>query len=181
MLNGSLCKLRHVQASELNNYIALLNDLPSRGEHYSSLFQAPEAIRRDFESNGFVTDEREVFAIEDKLGHLVGSIFHFKARTPICREIGYRLFDTELAGRGYITQATRMLCDYLFRAHQVNRLQLLMDTQHSASERIAQKAGFSYEGIMRQAFFINGHLRDSKVYSLLRCEWESQRGASNVT
>jgi ribosomal-protein-alanine N-acetyltransferase len=174
MLKGSLCTVRHIVATDLNTYIALLNDLPSRGDYFASQFQSPEAIRREFALTGFVTDERETFVIDDKAGRLVGVLSHFKARTPVCREIGYRLFEPELAGRGYMTQATRMVCNYLFRAFPLNRLELLMDPRNIGSERIAQKCGFSYEGTMRGAFFTNGMLRDTKVYSLLRAEWEGQ-------
>jgi [ribosomal protein S5]-alanine N-acetyltransferase len=180
MLKGSLCTVRHVVSNDLNTYIALLNDLPSRGHYYSSQFQSPEAIRKEFMLNGFATDDRETFVIEDKAGQLVGLIGHFKGRTALCREIGYRLFQPALAGRGFISQASMLLRDYLFRAYAFNRLELLMDPENLASERIAQKCGFSYEGTMRGAFCINGQLRDTKVYSLLRAEWEALPAAPDV-
>lgn len=172
MLKGHLCTVRHLLSADLNTFIALSNDLPSRGAFFSQQFNSPEAMRKEFMLTGFVSDERETFVIEDQHHHLIGVIFHFKSRTPICREIGYHLFDPQLGGRGYITEATQLLVNYLFRAFQYNRLQLLMDPLNLASERIAQKCGFTEEGTMRQAFFINGALRDSKVYSLLRHEWE---------
>ncbi|CDG82665.1 GNAT family N-acetyltransferase [Janthinobacterium agaricidamnosum] len=171
MLKGHLCTVRHLLSSDLNTFIALLNDLPSRGEFFPMNFKSPEVIRRDFMQTGLVTDDHEMFVIEDRHHHIVGIISHFKSRTPICREIGYRLFDTALAGRGYVTAATRLLADHLFRAYQYHRLELLMDTDNLASERIALKCGFHYEGLMRQAFFHNGMIRDVKIYSLLRPEW----------
>jgi len=175
MLKGPLCTVRHVVAADLNTFIALLNDLPSRGEYFSYQFQSPEAIRKEFALSAFVTDEREQYVIEDKSGNIVGTITHFKSRTPVAREVGYRLFDPALGGRGYTTEATRMLCDYLFRAHTYNRLELLMAPDNIGSERVAQKCGFAYEGTMRGVFFTNGEMRDAKMYSLLRADWEAQR------
>ena len=122
--------------------------------------------------NGFVTDDSELFVVEDRSHHIVGVITHFKARTPTSREIGYRLLEPALAGRGYMTEATRLLVDYLFRVHVWQRLELLTAPQNTGSVRIAQKCGFSEEGTLRQAFFINGRYHDVKMYSLLRPEWE---------
>ncbi|MDC8759928.1 GNAT family N-acetyltransferase [Janthinobacterium fluminis] len=173
MIKGQLCTLRHLTSADLNQFIALSNDLPSRGDYYSTLFKSPEAMRRDFMQTGFVTEDSEMFVIEDSFHHVVGHITHFKSRTPLCREIGYRLFEPGLAGRGYVSEATRLLVNYLFMAHQYHRLELLMDPLNIGSERIAQKCGFTEEGTLRQAFFVNGAIRDTKMYSLLRPEWEA--------
>ena len=174
MLKGTLCTVRHVQAADLNNYIALVNDLPSRGEFFSMQFKSPEVIRREFMQTGLVTEDSELFLIEDQHQHIIGTITHFKSRTPASREIDYRLFDPQRGGRGYTSEATRLLVDYLFHAYTYHRLELLMDPQNTASERIAQKNGFTQEGLMRQAFFINGSMRDVKMYSLLRPEWQAR-------
>ena len=174
MLKGTLCTVRHVQAADLNNYIALVNDLPSRGEFFSMQFKSPEAMRREFMQTGLVTEDSELFLIEDHHQHIIGTITHFKSRTPASREIGYRLFDPQRGGRGYTSEATRLLVDYLFNAYTYHRLELLMDPQNTASERIAQKNGFTQEGLLRQAFFINGSMRDVKIYSLLRPEWQAR-------
>lgn len=173
MLKGRLCTVRHLLNTDLNTYIALVNDLPSRGDYFSSQFTSPELMRKEFLSTAFVTEERELFVIEDHTHHIVGTISHFKSRTPISREIGYRLFDSSLAGRGYTTEATRLMVNHLFNTYQYHRLELLMAPGNRASERIAQKCGFREEGTLRQAFFLNGALHDSKLYSLLRPEWQA--------
>lgn len=165
--------MRHLLSADLNLFIALLNDLPSRGDYFSSHFKSPETIRREFMLSGFSSEESELFVIEDSGHHIVGVITHFAGRTPLCREIGYRLLEPDMAGRGYITEATQLLIGHLFKAHQYHRLELLMDPHNLASERIAQKCGFTEEGTLRQAFFINGSIRDAKLYSLLRPEWRA--------
>ncbi|GJI96999.1 N-acetyltransferase [Duganella sp. BJB488] len=176
MLKGSLCTVRHLLTTDLNTFIALVNDLPSRGDYFSSHFKSPETMRKEFMQNGFVSDDSELFVIEDGLHHIVGVITHFKSRTPVTREIGYRLFDSKLSGHGYVTEACRMLVDYLFKVHQFHRLELLSAPENVASIRVAQKCGFSAEGTLRQSFFINGRYQDVQVFSLLRPEWEALRG-----
>ncbi len=174
MLKGQLCSLRHLLSADLGSFIALANDLATRGNYFSMQFKSPEALRKDFMQTGFVTDDSELFVIEDSFHRMIGVITHFKGRTPVCREIGYRLFNADLAGRGYVTEATRLLVDYLFNVFQYHRLELLMDPHNIASERIAQKCRFTEEGTLRQSFFINGKMCDVKMYSLLRPEWEAQ-------
>ena len=93
----------------------------------------------------------------------------------VTREIGYRLFDAKLSGRGYVTEACRLLVDYLFNVYQLHRLELLSTPDNVASIRVAQKCGFTAEGMMRQSFFINGAYQDVQIFSLLRPEWEAQR------
>jgi len=77
-----------------------------------------------------------------------------------------------------MSEATRLLVDYLFGAYPYHRLELLMDPLNTGSERIAQKNGFTHEGVLRQAFFINGVMRDVKIYGLLRPEWQARLDAS---
>ena len=175
MLKGSLCTVRHLLTADLNTFIALVNDLPSRGDYFSTQFKSPETMRKEFMQNGFVTEDSELFVIEDQRHHVVGVVTHFKSRTAVSREIGYRLFDPALAGRGYTSEAVRLLVDYLFNVHQYHRLELLTAPENAASVRIAEKCGFSVEGLLRQAFFINGQYRDVSVYGLLRPDWERRR------
>ncbi|MES2298457.1 MAG: GNAT family protein [Pseudomonadota bacterium] len=177
MLKGPLCTLRHITAADLDTYIALLNEPSTRGDYWGAQFQSPDMISKEFAQTGFATEERETLLIVDLQDQMVGMIFHFKGRTAICREIGYRILRPELGGRGYMSHAVAMLCEHLFLAYQYNRLDIYMDVENIASERIAQKCGFSYEGTMRGAFLVNGRLRDSKVYSRLRCEWAARRPA----
>lgn len=175
MLRGQICIVRHVASTDLNTFIALVNDLPSRGDYFSTHFKSPETLRKEFMQNSFVTDDSELFVIEDSLHHIVGVITHFKSRTPTTREIGYRLFDHKLTGRGYVTEACGMLVDYLFSVHQYHRLELLTAPENVSSVRVAQKCGFTAEGSLRQCFFINGRFQDVEVFSLLRPEWEARR------
>jgi len=173
MLKGQLCTVRHLLNTDLNTFIALVNDLPSRGDYFSLFFKSPEAMRREFAQNGFVTEDNELFVIEDlSTSHIIGVVTHFKTRTPTSREIGYRLFDQRLSGFGYTTEAVRLLTDYLFRINPIQRIEVLAAPENIGSVRVAEKCGFREEGTLRQAFFVNGHFQDVKILSLLRNEWE---------
>ena len=175
MLKGKTIDVRHVLAEDLPTYLPLFNDLEARGMHYATTFRSPELMKAEFARTGFAEDDFEHFVIADKAGQLLGTIFHFKSRTPVAREIGYRLFDQRHAGRGVMTEAARLVIDHLFSNYQYQRLQLLMAPDNTASERIAQKCGFTKEGTFRQMFFHRGVYGDAHIYSLLRGEWEAGR------
>lgn len=74
-------------------------------------------------------------------------------------------------GRGYTTEAVKAMIDYGFSQLEYNRLEAMCFLDNFASARVMEKAGMSYEGILRQYMFIKGEYKDLKVYSILREEW----------
>ncbi len=56
----------------------------------------------------------------------------------------------------------------------MRRLQLTVVVGNPASKRVAEKCGFTSEGIARKAVFLGGAHRDLEWFSLLREEAERQ-------
>ena len=69
-----------------------------------------------------------------------------------------------------MTEALSLCADYLFQSTKIHRVQLIIAEGNIASERVAQKCGFTYEGTARQAMFQRGRHQDMKLYALLRNE-----------
>ena len=63
--------------------------------------------------------------------------------------IGYHLFDPEFRGKGYGSRALDLLLSYV---HTLNLLRVFIITSRDniASQRIAEKSGFSYDGPSRE-------------------------------
>jgi RimJ/RimL family protein N-acetyltransferase len=72
--------------------------------------------------------------------------------------------------KGLGTQAQRMLADYLFGTTRAERVEASTDVQNIAERRALERAGFSFEGILRRAQFRGGTWRDLALYSLVRGE-----------
>ena len=53
---------------------------------------------------------------------------------------------------------------------EVHRLQLVIVPANAPSRRIAEKCGFTLEGIARGAFFNDGRSQDVLLFSLLRSD-----------
>jgi len=113
-------------------------------------------------------------AIEDHLalamttsdgGHVVGSMSLFIMK-PGVGEFGYWAAP-EARGRGYTTRALRLLARWTLDELKLPRLQLGTLTGNTASERVAEKAGFSREGVLRSYLDQRGERRDVLMWSLL--------------
>jgi RimJ/RimL family protein N-acetyltransferase len=71
-------------------------------------------------------------------------------------------------GKGYATRAVRLMASWALPEMRLGRLQLHTDPENIASQRVAETAGFSREGVLRA---YNGRKdgarADAVVYSLL--------------
>jgi RimJ/RimL family protein N-acetyltransferase len=87
-------------------------------------------------------------------------------------EVGYWIA-AEARGQGVATAATRLAAEWAFETHpELVRLQLRADLENEASNRVAEKAGFTREGVLR-AQRLNARLgrrTDFVMWSLLRDE-----------
>lgn len=118
------------------------------------------------------SDENETFAFAVTAdGRAVGSIGAFRQENIHRRsaELGYYLAE-EYWGRGMMTEAVRQLCDYVFHTSDVIRIYAEPFAFNAASCRVLEKAGFQYEGTLRQHAVKNGRVLDMKLYSLLNTE-----------
>jgi RimJ/RimL family protein N-acetyltransferase len=70
-------------------------------------------------------------------------------------------------GRGIATRAVRLLARWAFVDLGIERLQLTCGPDNEASQRVAERAGFTREGVLRSRLPFKGRRRDTVVYSLL--------------
>lgn len=84
-------------------------------------------------------------------------------------ELGYWLAE-EYWGRGAMTAAVRQVCREAFRRFGILRIFAEPFADNQGSRRVLEKAGFAYEGTMRNGVYKNGQVHSYCVYSLLREE-----------
>ena len=71
-------------------------------------------------------------------------------------------------GRGVATRATTLLSRWALTDGGVERLELTTHPENIASQRVAEKCGFTREGVVRAAArYPDGSRRDSATFSLL--------------
>ena len=87
--------------------------------------------------------------------------------------ISYAIIAAE-RGRGYATRATRLLAAYGLEHVGFSRIELRTDVENVASQRVAERAGFSYVCLDPRAHEFEHHqpfvheARDEHVYELTR-------------
>jgi RimJ/RimL family protein N-acetyltransferase len=87
-----------------------------------------------------------------------------------CPAIGIALLP-QFRGRGYGTEAQRLLVRFLFETFPINRVQSDTAIDNPAEQRSLEKVGFISEGIVRDAELRNGKYYDHILYSILRREF----------
>lgn len=117
-------------------------------------------------------DENDTFAfaiIVDK--KVIGSIGIFR-QGNIHRqtgELGYYISE-KYWGKGIMVEAVRQICSYVFDKSDIIRIYAEPFAFNAASCRVLEKAGFVYEGTLRNNAVKNGKVIDMKMYSLLKTE-----------
>lgn len=87
-------------------------------------------------------------------------------------EIGYVIARNHW-GKGITTEAVKELIKYGFTKMGLVRVQAKCFVENIGSERVMEKAGMKFEGILRKSMLIKGKHRDLKMYSILKEEFEA--------
>ncbi|MGH3012527.1 MAG: GNAT family N-acetyltransferase, partial [Gaiellaceae bacterium] len=81
-------------------------------------------------------------------------------------EIGYWV-KAGARGGGAATRALGLLTRYAFDELGAGRVQLTTDPDNIGSQRVAEKAGFTRDGVLRSLLDFKGRRRDAVMFSLL--------------
>ena len=115
-------------------------------------------------------DENDTFAFAITVdGKVAGSIGMFRQGNihRLTAELGYYIGE-EYWGRGIMTKAVKQICEYVFEHSDIIRIYAEPFSYNIASCRVLEKAGFQYEGTLRNNAIKNGKVLDMKMYSLLK-------------
>jgi RimJ/RimL family protein N-acetyltransferase len=164
--------LRPVRRHDLDALYTNVNSLSHRGSYFPLGLQSEPVFRRKFDTDGFWTDDEGMLVMVRAADEeMVGEIEFFPiASYLIGFELSYLVFGPEHRTKGYATEALQMLAAYLFARHRIERLQLNIHPDNAPSQRVAEKAGFTMEGLMRQCWYNNGKVHDLQTWSRLRGE-----------
>ncbi|HEV2371617.1 MAG TPA: GNAT family protein [Streptosporangiaceae bacterium] len=91
---------------------------------------------------------------------------HFYADDAELAEVGYWLCRAA-RGRGVATTSVRLVTGWAFGDLHMKRLNLTTAPENVASQRVAERAGFTREGLLRAWVPTSAGRRDSLMFSLL--------------
>ncbi|HWD97607.1 MAG TPA: GNAT family protein, partial [Bryobacteraceae bacterium] len=84
--------------------------------------------------------------------------------------IGYWI-DRAFSGRGVVTSACRALVTSAFREYGLHRVEIRCATGNHRSCAIPRRLGFTEEGVLRDAGFLEDRWVDLRIFSILEQEW----------
>ena len=174
LLQGERVNLRVIEREDL----PLLAEWSNNPEYLGEYVWLPQQSLAEWEKRyDNLTPDTRWFFIEKKDGTKIGTMFHWFIDDLL--EISCILAPNE-RDRGYGTEATRLMVDYLFLSKNIVRIQAHTNAKNMASQKALQNAGFKKEGIIRKSVFRRGEWRDRTLYSILREEWKEPKTLTNT-
>jgi signal transduction histidine kinase/RimJ/RimL family protein N-acetyltransferase len=123
-------------------------------------------------AEGWATGGDATFAIvEVATGRLVGMIGLHRGSRPTRASVGYWLAPAA-RGRGLATRAVRLVAGWAFEDPALERLELMTLVGNDPSGRVALRAGFRREGILRRYLAFRDAAVDAVMYALVRDDLE---------
>ena len=112
------------------------------------------------------TGEERFLIVDRDTGDLLGGV-GLRPDGEGVGEIGYWV-RREARGRGVAPRAVRLLSEWALRERGLARISLITEPENVASQRVAEKAGYHREGLLRSWMELKGERRDFVMFSLLR-------------
>lgn len=102
---------------------------------------------------------------------LVSCYFNFKHKTVVLTFVLLPEFEKN----GFMNECLHEIHSNIFDNYDIYRIEAQVYTENIKSINVLKKTGYLQEGILRNNFMIQGKLRNSYMYSLLKSEWNKNR------
>lgn len=151
--------------AEMLNNKKILNNLRDGLPYPYTKSDAEEYITSMLSANKTKTFAFAI-TVNDKV---VGSIGVFRCENIHFRtaEMGYYI-DEPYWGKGLGTGVVKQVCNYIFENTDIIRIFAEPFAYNIASCRVLEKAGFQFEGLLRNNAIKNGKVLDMRMYALIK-------------
>jgi RimJ/RimL family protein N-acetyltransferase len=171
-LVGERVYLRPLEPTQDNHlYATWLNDEEIR--RYFSIYPTSDSRAKERLEQLYRDGKHIIFGVALKSNNRLIGLVGLKDINYINQTAEFYIIigDRAVWGQGYGTEATKLMIRYGFMELNLNRIQTQDMEENIGGWRADEKAGFQYEGTLRQAILRFGKYHDVRVYSLLRSEY----------
>ncbi|HEY6527222.1 MAG TPA: GNAT family protein [Cellvibrionaceae bacterium] len=173
VLNGTYCRIEPLKPDHASNlYAALGTEQNARGWTY--LNYGPFATQVEFEQwiAGICGQSDPVFyALLNPAGTALGLASYLRMEPSAGSiEVGHLHFSPAMARTAIATEAMYLMMQQAF-AWGYRRYEWKCNALNSPSRRAAQRLGFSFEGVFRQAGINKGRNRDTAWFAITDGDW----------
>ena len=176
---GERIVLREYQLTDLS-YMRQWVNSPEITNGLSDIFLFPHTyystesflkmmIEGSTEIKGFIIADKDS---KEYIGQIDLHKIDWKNRNAV---LGIVIGREEYLGKGFGSEAIRMLQDFVFQSLNLNRLELEVYEYNERAYRCYLKCGFKEEGRLRKKLYRNGGYWDIICMGILRSEYESYR------
>ena len=175
MIKGDLVKLRSYKEEDIVKAHEFLNDeevkkFISVDAAFPMTIWEEEAWIKTRKSNANLTYD---FAIEDlKTNKYIGgcSINSTNIKNRNC-VIGIMIGDKEYWGKGYGTDALKILIKFIFEELNLDKIKLSVFSFNERARACYKKIGFKEEGILKKEIYRNGKYHDDILMAIFKDEY----------
>lgn len=133
-----------------------------------------ERVRAWYATRRTQTDRLDLAIVDRASGMLVGEAV-FNEYDDSTGNVNFRiLIGSEGQGKGLGTEAIALFLRHGFEVLGLHRVGLEVYSFNPRAERVYVKNGFVLEGVKREDFRYNGEYIDTKVYGMLRSDYEAR-------
>jgi len=128
-----------------------------------------ELVCRQMAAHFVQRSDLPMFILERSTGRFIGGTGLHRFDWSVPRfEIGYWVRHSAQGG-GLVTEAVQTLMRFAFDGLRARRVEVRMSSVNQRSRAVAERCGFTLEGVLRQdSLGIDGQPRDTVVYSRVR-------------
>ncbi len=172
---GELVALGPLRRESIPLYLRWMNDFATT--RTLAVQPRPMTLEQEtawYEQAATNEQERNFSIFERTSGRVVGNCGMFDILLPHRRaEVGIVIGEPDVRGRGYGTEAMRLLVDYAFTAAGMHSVMLWVYEFNPAARRCYEKVGFREVGRRRESRWFNGRFWDEIAMDIVATEFES--------
>lgn len=183
LLAGDLVRLRPLEDRDLTHLERWWGDPEWQVFQQQTVRPQPDGPAQDLFRRWSTNDSGSAvgFSVETLTsGEFVGHVTLWGASLPTRSATLGIIIGPAHVGRGYGTDAVRVIARYGFRAMGLHRIGLAVAAFNGRGRSAYEKAGFQVEGVRREAVFTDGAFTDEVLMGLLRQDWEALEQAARV-
>lgn len=175
VLAGRFCRAEPLNVERHARELHAANALDREGRMWTYLFSGPFASFEEY--RGWLeprpaSEDPLFFAFVDAPSDRAVGLGSYLRIDPAngSIEVGHLQFSPLLQRKPAATEAMYLMMQHAF-ALGYRRYEWKCDALNAASCRAAERLGFTFEGVFRQAIVYKGRNRDTAWYSILDTEW----------
>jgi RimJ/RimL family protein N-acetyltransferase len=180
-MRGRFCRLEPLEAKTHAAHLHAANRLDVNGKNWTYLAYGPFETLEDYlawMNRTCTTRDPLFFAIVDPQTDKAVGVASYLRIDPAngSIEVGHLNYAPLLQRKPAATEAMYLMMRHAFELGY-RRYEWKCNALNAASRAAAQRLGFSYEGIFRQATVSKGRNRDTAWYAMIDKEWPALNGA----